>query len=75
MCTPPMLKWLEIVLESMYTKIKAPHKILGFSDHFFINIFFSVLNETKEGELHLGPNRFFHRPPQNSYPYGTLEPM
>ena len=25
----------------------------------FINIFFSMLNETKDGELHLGPNSFF----------------
>ena len=44
---------------SMYTQIMTPHKILGFFDHFFINIFFPILNKTKEGELHLGPNGFF----------------
>ena len=47
----------------LYTQIKAPNKILDFFDYFFINIFFSVLNETKKGELYLGPNRFFHPPP------------
>ena len=42
--TPPMLKWREIFLASMYTQIKAPNKILGFSDDFLFIIFFSVLN-------------------------------
>ena len=37
---------------------------------FLLIIFFCVLNETKEGEFHLGPNRFFYRPSQNSYPQG-----
>ena len=60
MYTPPMSKWLEIFLARMYTQIKASNKIGGFSHHFFINKFFSMLNETKKGELHLGPNRFFH---------------
>ena len=73
MCIP-MQKWLKIFLATMYTQSKTPHRILGFSDHFLL-IYFSVLNETKEGELHLGHNRFFHRPPQNFYPYGTLEPV
>ena len=63
-----MLKWLEIFLACLYTQIKIPHRIFGFSNHFLFIIFFCVLNETKEGEFHLGPNRFFHPPPQNSYP-------
>ena len=54
MCIP-MSKWLEIFLASMYTEIKTPHRILGFSDQFFYLLyFFCVLNETKE-DL-----RFFH---------------
>jgi hypothetical protein len=61
-------KWLADFLASMYTQIKAPHKILGFSIIFLFIIFFFVLNETKEGEFHLGPNTFFHRPPQHSDP-------
>jgi len=40
---------------------------------FLFIIFFSVPNKTKEGEFHLGPNRFFHPPVQNSYPQGTLQ--
>ena len=36
-----MLKWLEIFLTSVYTQIKIPHRILGFSNH-FINYIFSV---------------------------------
>ena len=48
-----------IFFASMYTQIMAPHKILGFSVYFLFIIFFSVPNETKEGEFHLGPNRFF----------------
>ena len=46
-----MSKWLEFFLASMYTPIKAPHKILGFFYHFLFIIFSCVLNETKEGEL------------------------
>jgi hypothetical protein len=36
-------KWLEIFLAIMYTQIKVPHKILGFSDHFYyyFNFFFA----------------------------------
>ena len=64
----PMSKWHKKFLASLYTQIKIPHRILGFSNHFLFIIFFCVLNETKEGEFHLGPNRFFHRPPQNFYP-------
>ena len=67
MCIP-MSKWLEIFLASLYTQIKIPQRILGFSNHFLFIIFFCVLNETKEGEFQLGPNRFFHQPQQNSYP-------
>jgi hypothetical protein len=33
MCIP-MLKWLEIFLASMYTQIKALHKIVGFNGFF-----------------------------------------
>ena len=55
----PMSKWLEFFLASVYTQIKIPHRILGFSNHFFINYIFLCADETKVGEFHLRPNRFF----------------
>ena len=55
----PMSKWLEIFLASLYTQIKIPHRILGFSNHFFINYIFLCAECDKEDEFHLGPNRFF----------------
>ena len=61
MCIP-MSKWLEIFLASMYTQIKSPHKILSFFVNFIIIIFFSVLNETKEAQLHVGHTRILHPP-------------
>ena len=67
MCIP-MLKWLEFFWQACTPKLR-PH--IGFEVFLIIFLFiiiFSVPNETKEGEFHLGPNRFFHRPPQNSYP-------
>ena len=55
-----MLKWLELFLASVYTQIKIPHMILVFFlIIFLLIIFFCVLNETKEGEFDLGPNRYF----------------
>jgi hypothetical protein len=57
---PPKLNWHKIFFACMYTQIMAPHKILVFSDLFNIIIFSSVLNETKEGHLHVGHTRILH---------------
>ena len=57
-----MSKWLQIFFASMYIQIMAPHKILGFSDNFFIIIFFFMLDGTKETQLHVGHTRILHLP-------------
>ena len=72
MYTPPMLKWLEFFLTSITPKLRSHTGSEVFLISFFIHYIFSMRNETKEDEFHLGPNRFFHPPPQKLLSLGHI---
>jgi hypothetical protein len=59
---------LKFFWQACTPQIMAPHKILGFPDHFIYYYIFLMLNGTEEAQLHLEHTRILNPPRQKFGP-------